>query len=321
MRKIRLMLPSMNGFFTFEAAARCGNFARAAEELNVTPAAVSRMVGRLEEHIGFPLFDRLPGGVALTEPGRILHEAVGRGFSGIERALQEIEDRRIGIETVTLSVSTGFTTHWMMPHMAELKRDFPKLELRFQLIMSALGGPVHDVDLGMRFVDRADARHELSYIMPEIVLPVCSPSYAEAGAESGRSVSAVRRTIRVIRLSEAEPDWSHLLPPEAMDPPPETMDLDDYGIVVQAAMLGQGVALGWLNVVGHGLRKGALIPFGGRASATGRQCQFMRLRDKPLRPIVADLRDWITRRLRADIDAVSRHHPGLGLDALLRNTM
>lgn len=316
MRKIRLILPSMNGFFTFEAAARCGNFARAAEELNVTPAAVSRMVGRLEEHIGFPLFDRLPGGVALTESGRILHEAVGRGFSGIERALQEIEDRRIGIETVTLSVSTGFTTHWMMPHMADLKRDFPKLELRFQLIMSALGGPVHDVDLGMRFIERADARHELTPIMPEIVLPVCSPGYAE----EGRRVSAVRRTIRVIRLSEAEPDWSHLLPAEALDPPPETMDLDDYGIVVQAAMLGQGVALGWLNVVGHGLRTGALVPFGGRAVATGRHCQFMRLRDKPLRPIVAALRDWITQRLRADIDAVAARHPGLDLPALL-NTM
>ncbi len=315
MRKIRLILPSMNGFFTFEAAARCGNFARAAEELSVTPAAVSRMVGRLEEHIGFPLFDRLPGGVALTESGRILHEAVGRGFSGIERALQEIEDRRIGIETVTLSVSTGFTTHWMMPHMAELKREFPKLELRFQLIMSALGGPVHDVDLGMRFIERADARHEVTPIMPEIVLPVCSPSYAE----ERRSGGAAARAVRVIRLSEAEPDWSHLLPAEARAGEAECMDLDDYGIVVQAAMLGQGVALGWLNVVGHGLRSGALVPCG-RAVATGRHCQFMRLRDKPLRPIVAALRDWITTQLRADIDAVAKRHPALGLPGLL-NTM
>ncbi|MBS9478391.1 LysR family transcriptional regulator [Ancylobacter radicis] len=317
MRKIRLILPSMNGFFTFEAAARCGNFARAAEELNVTPAAVSRMVGRLEEHIGVSLFDRLPGGVALTEAGRILHEAIGRGFSGIERALQEIEDRRIGIETVTLSVSTGFTTHWMMPHMAELKRDFPKLELRFQLIMTALGGPVHDVDLGMRFLDRADPRHEASYIMPEIVLPVCSPSYAE----TGRSVSAVRRTIRLIRLSEAEPDWSNLVTPEPGAPAPETMDLDDYAIVVQAAMLGQGVALGWLNVVCHWLRTGALVPAGPRATASGRHCQFLRLRDKPLRPIVADLRDWIITRLRADLDAVAERYDDLGLAPLLRNTM
>lgn len=315
MRKIRLILPSMNGFFTFEAAARCGNFARAADELNVTPAAVSRMVGRLEEHIGFPLFDRLPGGVALTEAGRILYEAVGRGFSGIERALQEIEDRRVGIETVTLSVSTGFTTHWMMPHMADLKRDFPKLELRFQLIMSALGGPVHDVDLGMRFVERADSRHEASYLMPEIVLPVSSPAYAQTHG----SMSAVRRMMTLIRLNEAEPDWSSLVPvaPDAF----QTIRLDDYAIVVQAAMLGQGVALGWLNVVAHWLRTGALVPAGEGARATGRHCQFLRLRDKPLRPIVAELQDWITRRLRADVEAVVERHSALGLSGLLRNTM
>ncbi|WP_425105377.1 LysR family transcriptional regulator, partial [Ancylobacter sp.] len=127
------------------------------------------MMGRLEEHLGISLFERMPGGVTLTEAGRILYEAISRGFSGIEHALREIEDRKTGVETVTLSVSTGFTTHWIMPHMAEIKRAFPSLELRFQLIMSALSGPVTDVDLGMRFVDGPDERHEASYIMPEIL--------------------------------------------------------------------------------------------------------------------------------------------------------
>ncbi|WP_024276989.1 LysR family transcriptional regulator [Xanthobacter sp. 126] len=312
MRKIRLALPSMNGFFTFEAAARCGSFARAAGELNVTPAAVSRMIGRLEDHIGTTLFNRLPGGVTLTEPGLILYEAISRGFSGIEHALREIEDRNAGVDTVTLSVSTGFTTHWIMPRMAELKRTFPTVELRFELIMSALTGPVTDVDLGMRFVNGPDERHEAAYIMPEILLPICSPGYSDAHRGPTKSTEET-----LIFLSEAQPNWSHLFFPEDPSSPVNSMIFSDYAIVVQAALLGQGVALGWLNVICHWLRNKMLIPASPRLMTTGRHCQFVRSRDKATRVIVTEVRDWIIARIQEDIAVVTELHPELGLDAVL----
>lgn len=303
----------MNGFFTFEAAARCGNFARAAEELNVTPAAVSRMMGRLEDHLGINLFDRAAGGVTLTEAGRILYEAVSRGFSGFEHALREIEDRRTGVETVTLSVSTGFTTHWIMPHMAEIKRAFPSLELRFQLIMSALSGPVSDVDLGMRFVDGPDERHEASYIMPEILVPICSPGYRDRSRDRVADVE----TEGPITFGDTQPDWSQVFFPGDPGAATNSMIFSDYAIVVQAAMLGQGVALGWLNVTCHWLRTRALVPASPAVKATGRHCQFVRSRDKPLRPIVAELRDWIIARLDEDVRHVAQIYPELQLEALL----
>ncbi len=303
----------MNGFFTFEAAARCGNFARAAEELNVTPAAVSRMMGRLEDHLGIILFDRTPGGVTLTEAGRILYEAVSRGFSGFEHALREIEDRKTGVQTVTLSVSTGFTTHWIMPHMAEIKRAFPSLELRFQLIMSALSGPVSDVDLGMRFVDGPDERHEASYIMPEILVPICSPGYRDRQQHSPADAA----TESLINFGDAQPDWSQVFFPGDPGAATNSMIFSDYAIVVQAAMLGQGVALGWLNVTCHWLRTRALVPASPSVRVTGRHCQFVRSRDKPLRPIVADLRDWFIARLGEDVRQVAQLYPELQLEALL----
>ncbi|MBS7554405.1 LysR family transcriptional regulator [Ancylobacter dichloromethanicus] len=315
MRKLRLALPSMNGFFTFEAAARCGSFARAAEELNVTPAAVSRMMGRLEDHLGITLFERILGGVTLTEAGRILYEAISRGFSGIEHALREIEDRKTGMETVTLSVSTGFTTHWIMPHMAEIKRAFPSLDLRFQLIMSAVSGPVTDVDLGMRFVDGADERHEAHYIMPEILVPICSPGYRDGQSGSARDAVAAIETL--INVVETAPDWSHVFFPGNSGAAANSMIFSDYAIVVQAAMLGQGVALGWLNVACHWLRTQALVPAGPRARVTQRHCQFVRSRDRPLRPIVADLRDWIIARLNDDVRQVAALYPELGISEVL----
>ncbi|UPA27096.1 LysR family transcriptional regulator [Shinella oryzae] len=309
---LRRSLPSMNGLFTFEAAARCGSFSRAAEELNVTPAAVSRMMSRLEEHLGTALFFRQPGGVTLTEAGSLLFDAIGRGFAGIESALREIEDRRTGIETVSLSVSTGFTTHWMMPRMAEFKKEFPAVDLRFQLVMGALSGSVNDVDLGMRFVDGPDGRHEAAFVMPEILLPICSPDYMKSHVISGENVSRVPDT--TINLSDAQPDWSKLFTPANGRETHNSMIFSDYAIVVQAALLGQGVALGWLNVVAHWLRNRTLVPAREQLMVTGRRCHLVRLRDKPFRPIVGQVRDWLIAELTEDVRAVGGLYPSLNID-------
>lgn len=311
MHDLRKLVASANLLYTFEAAARHESFTLAAQELNVTPAAVSRMIARLEEHLDTALFSRQPGGVGLTEPGRILFDAIARGFSGIENALREIEDRRIGIQTVSLSVSTGFTTHWMMPRMAEFKKQFPTVDLRFQLVMGALAGSVNDVDLGMRFVNGSDERHEAVFVMPEILVPICSPAYRESHGPDGNDMK--RSPDTTINLSDAQPNWSSLFSPANEGDAVNSMIFSDYAIVVQAALLGQGVALGWLNVVAHWLRTKALVPAREHLMTTGRQCHLVRLRDKPARAIVTQVRDWMIAELNSDIVAVDALYPTLGL--------
>ena len=135
------MLPSGNALFVFDAAARNGSFTAAAAELNVTQPAVSRMLGQFEEHLGVRLFDRAAGRAVLTEEGELLYRRVVDGFRSIESGLIEIERRRHGSETVTLSVSSAFTTHWLMPRIDKLQRQFPSIDLRFQLISGSLRGP------------------------------------------------------------------------------------------------------------------------------------------------------------------------------------
>lgn len=310
MENLRRSLPSMNGLFTFEAAARHANFSKAASELNVTPAAVSRMISRLEEHLDTALFIRQPGGVLLTELGKLLFDAISQGFSGIETAMREIQGKRTGIDTVSLSVSTGFTTHWMMPRMAKFKQNFPNVDLRFQLVMGAVSGSVADVDLGMRFVAGSDERHEAIFVMPEILVPICSPGYHE---EHGTAREMTRVPDTTINLSDSEPNWSKLFTSAREGDPVNSMIFSDYAIVVQAALLGQGVALGWLNVVAHWMRTGALVPAGDHAMKTGRQCHLVRLRDKPMRPIVMDVRDWLIKELNDDVRAVQEMYPHLSL--------
>lgn len=304
----------MNSLFTFEAAARHGNFSKAAAELNVTPAAVSRMISRLEKYLDTTLFIRQPGGVSLTELGKLLFDAIAQGFSVIGATLREIQERQTGIETVSLSVSTGFTTHWLMPRMARFKQAFPGVDLRFQLVMGALSGPVNDVDLGMRFMAGPDDRHDAVFVMPEILVPICSPAYRKTHDGHGKMSRTPNTTIS---LSDAEPDWSSLFSPAGEGEPVNSMIFSDYAIVVQAALLGQGVALGWLNVVAHWLRLRALVPAGSQIMKTERQCHLVRLREKPARPVVMQVRDWLIAELDDDVRAVDALYPGLDLGSRL----
>ena len=304
----------MNSLFTFEAAARHGNFSKAAVELNVTPAAVSRMISRLEKYLDTTLFIRQPSGVSLTELGKLLFDAIAQGFSVIGATLREIQERQTGIETVSLSVSTGFTTHWLMPRMARFKQEFPGVDLRFQLVMGALSGPVNDVDLGMRFMAGSDDRHDAVFVMPEILVPICSPTYRETHDRHGK-ISRTPNT--TISLSDAEPNWPSLFSSAGEGEPVNSMIFSDYAIVVQAALLGQGVALGWLNVVAHWLRMQTLVPASNQIMKTERQCHLVRLREKPTRPVVMQVRDWLIAELNDDVRAVDALYPELDLSSRL----
>lgn len=314
MSTLRRLVPSMNALLAFEASVRCGSFAGAARELNVTPAAVSRMVARLEDHLGTRLLLRSASGNRPSESGGLLFEGVSKSFRGIEAALLEIEARKRGSRHVTLSVSTAFTTHWLMPRMGRFQADLPEVDLHFRLLPGPLGGPVDDVDLGMRF-DAFGAGHEVTFLAPEIVLPVCSADYARS---AGGDAAAGAARVAVIGLSGAQHDLSDLVEAAGGAEPAQSLAFSDYAIVVQAALLGQGVALGWLNVVAHWLSVGALVPAAPRIRVTGRPCQLVRSRSKPSRPAVAAVRDWITGEMRREIAAIDGRYPELGLAAVVR---
>ncbi|WP_448169034.1 LysR family transcriptional regulator [Burkholderia ambifaria] len=315
MPNLRRKLPSANALFVFEAAARCGNFTRAAQELYVSQPAVSRMLSRMEEHLGVRLFERIHGGISLTEDGRILYRKISEGLNGIEDAIHEIEARATGVEPVTLSVSTAFTTHWLMPRMSRLNAAFPSVDLRFQLISGRIGGPLGDVDLGMRFLHESELGDNSVRVMPELLLPVCNERYAEiAQSDAWRQHGDT-----VIVMDAEERGWHTRFSAFASQARTVTnvLSLNDYAIVIQAALLGQGVALGWVNVLTHWLAEKALVPAESELIGTDRLCCLSWAPGRPLRPIVADVRDWLLAEMQADLVAVDRAYPALGLAAAI----
>ena len=311
MPELRRMLPSSNALFVFDAAARNGSFTAAAAELNVTQPAVSRMLGQFEDYLGVRLFDRTAGRAVLTEEGELLYRRVLEGFRSIESGLIEIERRRKGTETVTLSVSSAFTTHWLMPRIDKLQRSFPSVDLRFQLISGSLRGPVENVDLGMRFRDRDESDASGTVVMKEVMVPVCSPGYRDAdGLESAEGNT-------IIKLVDTPGDWAaeykRFL--TGRSGTAKMLSFTDYAVVVQAALLGQGIALGWLTVVSHWLLTGALVPAADTISTSRRICEFLPPRNRPMRPVAAEIRDWIIEQMRNDVSAIDRLYPRLGLMA------
>ncbi|MCE3250753.1 MAG: LysR family transcriptional regulator [Geminicoccaceae bacterium] len=307
MSNLRRMLSSSNALFGLEAAGRTGSFTAAAAELNVTQPAVSRMLARFERHLGVRLFERTASGALLTEEGELLYRRVAEGFRAIESGLREIEMRRSGTETVTLSVSSAFTTHWLMPRIDKLRRCFPGVDLRFQLIAGSLRGPVEHVDLGMRFLDRDDVKEHGSLVMKEVMLPVCSPAYLAA--------SETEESNTVINLADSPSDWATRYADfgTGRTGPQKSLSFSDYAVVVQAALLGQGIALGWITVVSHWLLAEALIPASETLTTTRRECHLIHPENRPLRPVAVEIRDWIIGQMRFDIEAIDSRYRCLGL--------
>lgn len=312
MHSLRRKLPSANALFAFEAAARCGNFSKAALELYVTQPAVSRMLSRMEEHLNVKLFERAHGKVRLTEDGEILYTRISEGFRGIEAALDQIEARRTGTETITLSVSTAFTTHWLMPRMHKLRAAFPSVDLRFQLTSGPMRGPVTDVDLGLRFPHRDDLHEHGVLLMPEILLPVCSAGYAATARARAKDGDTL------MNLTDGDRDWQRRFASFQKNGRrvARVLDFSDYAIVIQAALVGEGIALGWLNSTAYWLSTGALVPGEQEALVTERACRLLHPSDRPLRAAVEEVRDWIVEEMRSDVLAIDRMYPALQLAKL-----
>lgn len=308
MSDLRRMLSSSNALFVFEAAASSGSFTGAAEALNVTQPAVSRMLGQLEAYLGVRLFQRGRRGAVLTEEGEVLFRRVKDGFGMIETGLKEVERLKAKKDTVTISVSSAFTTHWMIPRMRRFQNEFPDIELRFQMTSGSLRGPVEHADFGMRYVEPTAAISPDELVSHEVMLPVCSPSYMLP-----TEPDAYDDVDTIIQLTDNPSNWLELHPDVLRRGRGQIRRLtfSDYAVVMQAAMAGQGIAYGWLSVVSSALRTGALLPASSTLTRGERLCVLASAHDQKLSDSAVAIRDWIILEQRRDIIALDRKYPEL----------
>jgi LysR family transcriptional regulator, glycine cleavage system transcriptional activator len=293
MSSLRRLLPSANAIFVFEAAARCLSFTRAAAELNVTQSAVSRMIGRLEAHLEANLFLRNAGGLELSEDGRLLYHAVTGSFQTIEMAIEAIRARHGDSGVVSLSCSSAFVMHWFMPRFDRFQARFPSIDLRFQLMRGEPVGPVEDVDLAVRYNWPEGVDHLRWPLMEELVLPVCSASYLAANGPLDSCGDLAGHTLVHLSGSTRIP-WSRYLAEFGYPPPAGSRSLtfSDYSLVIQAAISGRGIALGWWHVIAPELREQVLLRAAAKVLRTGDHYYLVASNQRPLRNTAALVRDW-----------------------------
>ncbi len=291
---LRPRLPSSGALFMFEAAARHCNFTLAAREFNVTQPAISRMISRLEQHLGTTLFIRKAGGLELTGEGRLLFRAVREGFERIENTVCEIESRAQDPEIVTVSVTSAFAIHWLMPRFDRFRREVPGVTMRLDLIHGEPLGRIGAADIGLRYNMPEGEDIERLPLDAEMVIPVCSPGYLEEhglidGPEGlkGQVLASLMGRMRI--------PWTRFLDVMDMGPMRDATELgfSDYALVIQGAIKGQGVALGWWHVVAGEILSGGLVPASTRLLKTGASYHLVMRRSATSRPAVQKVRDWL----------------------------
>ncbi len=305
MSSLARLIPSPRALMIFEAAARSGSCGAAAREFNLTQPSVSRNIAGLEAHIGVTLFTRSPRGLDLTAEGMVLQRALEDGFQKVADAIQELMDRRSRKQVVELSLSTAFVTHWLIPRLADFQRAFPDVDLRFQLIAGTLRGGPGVVDLAMRMETETTADYHSWPFAPELIVPVCSPSYLKAHGP----LVGVQRDARHTLLHFADPllDWDRVWGGlvSRRTPNKTWIEFSDYAVVVQAAMNGEGIAPGWITVVSRALRQGTLVPAAGRRIRTGRSYDLVASRARPVRPVTLAICEWLREQMQQDMDALA----------------
>jgi DNA-binding transcriptional LysR family regulator len=297
MKMLRMQLPPLNALVIFEAAGRLTSFTKAAQELNMTQAAVSYGMKQLETAVGTALFRREHQRVKLTEDGRRYHQDVTLALEHIRRSTETLR-RSQGGTHVTLSCSTAFASWWMLPRLALFRQDNPGIDLRLQTTDKDLDLDAEGVSLGIR---RGDGRYpglDAVEMVGEAIIPICSPAYLERAGPM-ESVASLRKQ-RLIHLDEpfrARPNWADYFRAMHVDPVTDDagLHLNDYALVVGAALEGQGIALGWRHQTDHLVARGLLVHPVDHPWVTGLAFHVVWPNGVPLAPAAEAVRDWLAR--------------------------
>lgn len=261
MANLRKMLPPLTALTAFEAAARLGSFTRAAAELGVTQAAISRQIHVLEADFGFPLFLRLHRKVELTEKGRVLFAAAGDAFNLIADTVADL--RAEGLEEeLAISATISFAHFWLMPRIAAFSREHPEIKLRIITQDARNNISAGDVDLALRYGTGTWSDGQAEFLFEDEVFPICSADYALANNPVVTPADLVGHPL--ISSDADDPTWTgwdEWLAAFSLKPPKKGRGLrcSFYTEAIYAAINGQGIALGWHRLVADLIQQGRLV--------------------------------------------------------------
>lgn len=292
-------IPGLQALKAFDAAARHLSFTRAAEELNVTPAAVSHQIKELEDQIGVPLFQRTSRHMALTRQGNLLRPAVADALDGLTKALQKIRATD-NPRQIRVTASPSIAAKWLVPRLDRFLDAVPGADVRIDVSSSVLDLERDDVDVAIRFGDGIYPGLSVDKLFHDVLFPVCSPGLLQEGKPLHEPRDLLQFTLIHLEY-EAQgavwPNWRMWMLAAGIKDFNDTRGLhfSQTSLAIQAAIDGHGVALGDSTLVGDDLAAGRLVkPF---ELALKSPAQFayhlITRRDTADRPMIKTFRNWI----------------------------
>ncbi len=298
-------LPPLNSLRAFEAAARHLSFKEAAEELNVTPAAISQQIRALEDAVGTPLFRRLTRALALTEAGQAALPFLTEGFDLLDtgaKAMRGVGPSRV----ITVSTAPSFGANWLLPRLQRFRDRHPGFDLRLDATDEVADFTAGGVDVALRFGRGRYPGLVAELLLEESAIPVVAPALLERGPPLRKPDDLAQHTLlhAAWRMEQtAAPNWRMWLRAAGVDPSfaERGPRFSSESLVVQAALAGQGVALAGRVLVADDLEAGRLVePFPDRVAAATAFAYYVVCPEAKLaEPKVAAFRDWVMEEARA----------------------
>jgi DNA-binding transcriptional LysR family regulator len=252
---MRRRLPPLSTLRLFDSAARLLSFKKAAEELLLTPSAVSHGIQTLEEWLGVPLFARTPRGLRLSEAGRIYRPIVGEALGMIATGAARIGGRPDG-SRLSISAAPTFAAKWLLPRLADFRARHPDIAVIIDTARDPVGIEDGEADLAIRMGRGGWAGLAADRLFAETLVPVCAPAIA-ARVRDLQDIEAAP-LIHVTTVSE---DWAAWAAAAGRRPPNPAKGLrfDTIQMAFDAAIQGLGVAIGRRPLVDTELDSGKLI--------------------------------------------------------------
>jgi LysR family glycine cleavage system transcriptional activator len=292
-------IPGLQSLKAFDASARHLNFTRAAAELNVTPAAVSHQIKELEEAIGVPLFQRTSRHMQLTRQGQVLKPAIADALEGITRALQKL--RQVENPTqVRVTVSPSLAAKWLVPRLDRFLESVPGADVRIDVSSEPLDFDREDIDVAIRFGDGSYPGLVVEKLFHDTLFPVCSPELLKGTKKLREPKDLLQFTLIHLdweALGAVWPNWRMWMLAAGVKDFNDTRGLhfSQTSLALQAAIDGNGVALGDSTLVGDDLASGRLVkPFElSLRSPAQFAYHLITRRDTAERPMTKAFRNWI----------------------------
>lgn len=260
-------LPPLNSLRVFEAVARHLSVSKAADELSVTPAAVSHQIKTLEDHLGIPLFQRVKGNLLLSDAGQAILPGIRGGFDQFASAIEAV-DNLGDAGVLTISVAPSFAAKWLLPRLDRFQAQYPEIDVRVAASMHLTDFHGDGVDLAIRYGAGRYPDLHVERLLDEAVFPVCSPALLKGPNALDAPAALKNHTL----LHDDSPDddpscpsWSMWLKAAGVAEIDGTRGpkFNQSSLVLEAAVMGRGVALGKALLAAADLEAGRLVkPFG-----------------------------------------------------------